>query len=165
MAAPEGTTMDNAIDATTGVVGGAYATYKELYTTKDYPAEGIRVDTLVDTFGLKGENPKTSDFSTDEEHCDTYPPLAKTPQSFARQLYKQPVRYCDIFVDDYIGIGQDHPMNPIDNQRRTIMHKIDGVFQQSDAATDRIARSQFQSRNYSRGMPQLTPRSGSWGGI
>ena len=59
MAAPEGTTMDNAIDATTGVVGGAYATYKELYTTKDYPAEGIRVDTLVDTFGLKGESPKT----------------------------------------------------------------------------------------------------------
>ena len=49
MAAPEGTTMDNAIDATTGVVGRAYATYKELYTTKDYPAEGIRVDTLVDT--------------------------------------------------------------------------------------------------------------------
>ena len=47
MAAPEGTTMDNAIDATTGVMGGAYATYKELYTTKDYPAEGIKVDTLV----------------------------------------------------------------------------------------------------------------------
>ena len=51
--------MDNATDATTGVVGRAYATYKELYTTKDYPAEGIRVDTLIDTFGLKGENPKT----------------------------------------------------------------------------------------------------------
>ena len=42
MAAPEGTTMDIAIVATTGVVGGAYATYKELYTTKDYPTEGIR---------------------------------------------------------------------------------------------------------------------------
>ena len=60
MAAPEGTTMDTATDATTEEVGGAYATYKELYTTKDYAAEGISVETLVDTFGLKGENPKTS---------------------------------------------------------------------------------------------------------
>ena len=50
MAAPEGTTMDTVTDATTKEVGGAYATYKELYLTKDYAAEGISVETLVDTF-------------------------------------------------------------------------------------------------------------------
>ena len=69
MAAPEGTTMDTATDATTEVVGGAYTTYKELYTTKDYPAKGIRVDTLVDTFGLKGENPKTQDLNSTVRLC------------------------------------------------------------------------------------------------
>ena len=55
MAAPEGTTIDTVIDATTGELGGAYATYKELYSTKDYAAEGISVETLVNTFGLKGD--------------------------------------------------------------------------------------------------------------
>ena len=80
----------------------------------------------------------TSDFSTDDEHCDTYPPLVKTPKSFARQLYKQPVRYCDIFVDDYIGIGQDHPMNPIDNQRRTMkFEKKLTAYRLDEAASNR----------------------------
>ena len=48
MAAPEGTTMNTTTDVTTELVGGAYATYKDPYATKDYPAEGtIRLDTLV----------------------------------------------------------------------------------------------------------------------
>jgi hypothetical protein len=40
--------------------------------------------------------------------------------------------YVDVFVDDLCGVGQNHPINPLENQQKVLMHKIDKVFQQTD---------------------------------
>ena len=34
----------------------------------------------------------------------------------------------DMFVDDFLGMGQDTPANPLMNQWQTLMHNIDKIF-------------------------------------
>jgi hypothetical protein len=55
-----------------------------------------------------------------------------TPLSHQPGLKKRPMAYVDVFVDDFCGVGQDHPMNPLKNQRNVLMHKIDKVFRPTD---------------------------------
>jgi hypothetical protein len=54
------------------------------------------------------------------------------PKSHQRSLYSRPLAYMDVFVDDFCGQGQDHPQNPLVNQRRTLLHNIDKIFRPSD---------------------------------
>jgi hypothetical protein len=49
-----------------------------------------------------------------------------TPLSHQQGLKKQ------VFVDDFCGVGQDHPMNPLDNQRKVSLHQIDKIFRPTD---------------------------------
>jgi hypothetical protein len=48
------------------------------------------------------------------------------------KIQKRAVAYMDIFVDAFCGVGQDSNMNPLANQRRTLMHNIDKVFRPND---------------------------------
>jgi hypothetical protein len=38
----------------------------------------------------------------------------------------------DVFVDKFCGVRQDLTMNPITNQRRTLLHNIDKIFMPND---------------------------------
>jgi hypothetical protein len=62
---------------------------------------------------------------------DTLPECPIT-QSHRRRLKPKPVAYVDVFVDDFCGLGQDHKMSPLVNQRRVLMHAIDKIFRPSD---------------------------------
>ena len=55
-------------------------------------------------------------------------PKRPTPRSHGRLLRAKPTAVVDVFVDDFLAIGQEHHMNPLQNQRRTLMHNIDKVF-------------------------------------
>jgi hypothetical protein len=68
-------------------------------------------------------------------------PSRRVPKSHQRLLYPRPLAYMDVFVDDYCGQGQDHLQNPIENQRRTLLHNIDKVFRPTDD-TDVPARKE-----------------------
>jgi hypothetical protein len=37
-----------------------------------------------------------------------------------------------VFVDDFCSVGQDHPMNPLDNERNVLLHQIDKIFCPTD---------------------------------
>ncbi|CAJ1941626.1 unnamed protein product [Cylindrotheca closterium] len=41
----------------------------------------------------------------------------------------QPLKKMEVFVDDFVGMGQDHPSNPLTNQQAVLSHNIDKVFQ------------------------------------
>jgi hypothetical protein len=53
--------------------------------------------------------------------------------SHKNRLYDQPVALMDVFVDDFCGIGQQSTQNPLQNQRRALLHSIDRVFRPSDS--------------------------------
>lgn len=53
----------------------------------------------------------------------------------------RPLSSVDVYVDDFVGIGQEHPSNPLENQRRTVMHCIDAVFRPNDV-NDKISRKE-----------------------
>jgi hypothetical protein len=36
--------------------------------------------------------------------------------------------YVDVFVDNFCGVGQDHPRIPLIKQQRVLMHAIDQIF-------------------------------------
>jgi hypothetical protein len=55
-----------------------------------------------------------------------------TLSSHQQGLKKQPLAYVDVFLDDFCGVSQNHPMNPLEIQRKVLMHKIDNIFQPAD---------------------------------
>ena len=59
-------------------------------------------------------------------------PLRPTPLSHIPLLAHRPLAMIDVFVDDFLGFGQHTPHNPLPNQRRTILHRIDQVFRPND---------------------------------
>jgi hypothetical protein len=61
-------------------------------------------------------------------------PVRPVRLSHQARLFSKPVAYNDIFMDDFVGIGQQHKMNPLPNQRRVLMHRVDGIFRPSDSA-------------------------------
>ena len=61
-------------------------------------------------------------------------------------LYKRPLRKVDVFVDDFIGMGQDHPSNPLENQRAVLSHNIDKVFRRN-GSQDHQWRKEPQSQS------------------
>ena len=52
--------------------------------------------------------------------------------SHGGKLSKRPLAYVDVFVDDFLGAGQDRPSKPLENQRRVLMRAVDQVFRPSD---------------------------------
>jgi hypothetical protein len=61
-------------------------------------------------------------------------PVCPVHLSHQARLLTKPVAYNDIFMDDFVGIGQQHKMNPLQIQRRVLMHRVDGIFRPSDTA-------------------------------
>jgi hypothetical protein len=53
--------------------------------------------------------------------------------SHKNRLYEQPVALMDVFVDDFCGMRQQSTQNPLQNQRRALLHSIDRVFRPSDS--------------------------------
>ncbi|CAJ1959617.1 unnamed protein product [Cylindrotheca closterium] len=51
------------------------------------------------------------------------------PKSHQPLTYQRPLKKMEVFVDDFVGMGQDHPSNPLTNQRAVLSHNIDKVFQ------------------------------------
>ncbi|CAJ1935372.1 unnamed protein product [Cylindrotheca closterium] len=52
----------------------------------------------------------------------------------------------EVFMDDFVGMGQDHPSNPLENQRAVLSHNIDKVFQ-PNRPTDNQWRKEPQSQS------------------
>jgi hypothetical protein len=82
-------------------------------------------------------------------------PLRPTPLSHQRRLATKPLSFVDVFVDDFCAVGQDHHMNPLSNQRRTLMHTIDKVFRPNDALD-------VASRKEPISTSKLAKQDGAW---
>ena len=50
------------------------------------------------------------------------------PRSHQPLTYQRPLKRMEVFIDDFLGMGQDHPSNPLRNQRAVLSHNIDKVF-------------------------------------
>ena len=73
-------------------------------------------------------------------------PARKIPISHKPLIYARPLREVEVFVDDFIGMGQDHPSNPLENQRAVLSHNIDKVFRRN-GPTDHQWRKEPQSQS------------------
>ncbi|CAJ1944713.1 unnamed protein product [Cylindrotheca closterium] len=51
-----------------------------------------------------------------------------TPKSHQPLTFQRPLKKMEVFVDDFVGMGQDHPSNPLTNQQAVLSHNIDKVF-------------------------------------
>jgi len=72
------------------------------------------------------------DFQPNPERGRDDHQVRQVPRSYKRKVYQRPLAKTDVFVDDFIGLGQDTPANPLVNQRRTLMHNVDKIFRPSD---------------------------------
>ena len=74
---------------------------------------------------------------------DRIPQVATTPvpKSHSPFMASAPLAYMDVYVDDFCGVGQDHPSYPLKAQRRALLHNIDKVFR-PNATTDSAYRKQ-----------------------
>ena len=68
------------------------------------------------------------------------------PKSHKPLTYQRPLKKMEVFVDNFIGIGQDHPSNPLRNQRAVLSHNIDKVFR-PNRPTDNQYRKEPQSQS------------------
>lgn len=80
-----------------------------------------------------------TDFQVEDHHL-----IRKIPKSHESRLYDRPLRKVEIFVDDFIGMGQNDPQNPLENQRAALSHNIDKIFR-PNRATDSPYRKEPQS--------------------
>lgn len=87
------------------------------------------------------EKASITDFQGDDKK-----PSRPIPKSHQRLLYRRPLKKMEIFVDDFVGIGQDHPSNPLTNQRATLSHNIDKLFR-PNRADDPPWRKEPQSQS------------------
>ena len=80
------------------------------------------------------------DYKVKDEH-----PRRPTPRSHENRLYRRPISRAEIFVDDFILLGQEHPQNPLDNQRATLSHNIDKIFRPNNSSDNKY-RKEPQSK-------------------
>ncbi len=81
---------------------------------------------------------------------DDYP-VRPTPKSHCPHLRTKPTAYVDVFVDDFMGLGQDHGMNDLQNQRRTLMHNIDKVFRPLDLGDSKYRKEPISASKLDKG--------------
>lgn len=84
---------------------------------------------------------EAKDFLVEDQH-----ETRSIPLSHENRLYKQPIHKVEVFVDDFIGIGQDHPQNPLSNQRAALSHNIDKIFR-PNRPSDSQYRKEPQSQS------------------
>ncbi|CAJ1939723.1 unnamed protein product [Cylindrotheca closterium] len=82
---------------------------------------------------------------TDFEVRDTQV-VRPIPKSHQPLTYQRPLKKMEVFVDDFVGMGQDHPSNPLTNQRAVLSHNIDKVFR-PNRPTDNQWRKEPQSQS------------------
>lgn len=82
---------------------------------------------------------------TDFAVTDTAP-MRPIPRSHQPLIYKRPLKKMEVFVDDFVGMGQEHPSNPLKNQRAILSHNIDKVFR-PNRSTDNKWRKEPQSQS------------------
>jgi hypothetical protein len=73
-------------------------------------------------------------------------PVRPIPKSHRPLTYRCPLCKVEVFVDDFIGMGQDHPSNPLHNQRAVLCHYIDKVFRPNQKG-DNEYRKEPQSQS------------------
>jgi hypothetical protein len=80
-----------------------------------------------------GQETGASDFGPNPERgYDLQAPRALNWSQLQQQRNK-PTAFVDVFVDNFCGMGQEHQMNSLRNQRRLLMHLVDRMFRPSDA--------------------------------
>ena len=72
-----------------------------------------------------------ADYQPHVDHGEDGDPGPPSP-SHLRLWDPAPTAAMDVYVDDFCGIGQDHPSYPIAHQRRALLHNIDKVFRPND---------------------------------
>ena len=82
-----------------------------------------------------------TDFVVKDTHATR--PLPKSHQPLS---YQRPLKKVEVFVDDFIGMAQDHPSNPLRNQRAVLSHNIDKVFR-PNRSSDNKWRKEPQSQS------------------
>lgn len=73
-------------------------------------------------------------------------PVRPIPKSHQPLTYQRPLKKMEVFVDDFIGMAQDHPSNPLQNQRAVLSHNIDKVFR-PNRPSDNQWRKEPQSQS------------------
>ncbi|CAJ1957772.1 unnamed protein product [Cylindrotheca closterium] len=68
------------------------------------------------------------------------------PKSHQPLIYQRPLKKMEVFVDNFVGMDQDHPSNPLTSQRAVVSHNIDKVFQ-PNRPTDNQWRKEPQSQS------------------
>jgi hypothetical protein len=68
------------------------------------------------------------DFGPNPERGHDLLPLRRPLRSHRSLLSRRPIAYVDVFVDNFLGLGQGHPSNPLANQRCTLVTAIDDIF-------------------------------------
>jgi hypothetical protein len=88
-----------------------------------------------------GEAAAITDFAVQDEQA-----VRPIPKSHKPLTYQRPLKKMEVFVDDFVGMGQDHPSNPLTNQRAVLSHNIDKVFR-PNRSTDNQWRKEPQSQS------------------
>ena len=109
-------------------------------TVADLTNVDLRRNKRVPTHPLE-EAAGVTDFAVVED-ADVRP----IPKSHKPLTYQRPLKKMEVFVDDFIGFGQDHPSNPLRNQRAVLSHNIDKVFR-PNRPSDNQYRKEPQSQS------------------
>ena len=85
------------------------------------------------------------------------------PKSHRRRMRKRPIAYVDVFVDDFLGVTQDHPSNPSSNQRSVLNHSVDSVFRPNDVHDDKYRQEPNSKKKLKKGDSALKFKKRSLG--
>lgn len=123
-------------------------------TACDLANEDLRHRRRVPTHPLAGRA-GVGDFAPNPDTGSDSLPATPIPSSHRPLLQRAPLAYLDVYVDDFCGLGQDHPSNPLQNQRNVLLHRIDQVFRPSDAQDSAIRKEPISTK-------KLDKQDASW---
>jgi hypothetical protein len=93
-------------------------------TICDLVNEGLRKNIRFPAHRLE-THANAQDFAKNPDTGHATEPLRPVTASHSQRLRKKPTAYVDVLVDDFCGVGQDIRMNPLANQRRTLLETPD----------------------------------------
>ena len=95
----------------------------------------------------------TADNEPHPDHGDA--PMATIPWGHEGLLMRIPLAYMDVYVDDFVGVGQDHPQYSLRDQRRALLHNIDRVFRPNAATDHEFRKEPISTKKLAKGDASL----------
>ena len=87
-----------------------------------------------------------ADFKVEDAHA-----TRTIPKSHKNRLLKRPLRKVEIFVDDFISMGQESPQNPLENQRAALSHNIDKIFRPNRPSDSKYRKEPQSEKKMAKG--------------